>query len=227
MPSTRTTARLVTLALVGASSMGATTLATTSSAAAGDTWTTTTSATPGTGVVVFGDVVDIAVDVDSPSGGTPTQGTSTLMALEAGSTEWVEVVTSTSPGADFLDVRPWMNTTYKVAYSGSSDTGNGDSWAASESEPFTIGVKRRIVHPTTGFDLSGRVTPRFGRQVVVVRASRDKAAGFTVVKRLRTDRRGRYSYVLPKRRGTWYWILRVTGDARYRGNAFAYQTNVF
>ena len=47
------------------------------------------------------------------------------------------------------------------------------------------------------------------------------------MKPVRTDRRGRYSYVLPKRRGTWYWIVRVKGDARYRGNAFAYQTNVF
>jgi hypothetical protein len=226
MTSSRPAARTL-VALACATALGTAFVATAPGSTASDTRTTTTLASPGAGVVVFGGTVDIDVSVDSPSGVAPTAGTSTLMALEAGSTEWVEVVTSTSPGADFLDVRPWMNTTYKVAYSGSSDTGNGDSWAASESEPFTIGVKRRIVHPTTGFDLSGRVTPRFGRQVVVVRASRDKATGFTVVKRLRTDRRGRYSYVLPKRRGTWYWILRVTGDARYRGNAFAYQTNVF
>ena len=226
MTSSRPAARTL-VALACATALGTASVAAAPGAIASDTRMTTTLASPGAGVVVFGGTIDIEVDVDSPSGVPPTAGTSTLMALEAGSTEWVEVVTSTSPGADFLDVRPWMNTTYKVAYSGSSDTGNGDSWAASESEPFTIGVKRRIVHPTTGFDLGGRVTPRFGRKVVVVRASRDKTTGFTVVKRVRTDRRGRYSYVLPKRRGTWYWILRVTGDARYRGNAFAYQTNVF
>ena len=227
MSRTRPTARLVALALVGASSMAATTLATSSSAAADAPWTTTTSATAEAGVVVFGGVVDIEVDVDSPDGGAPTRGTSTLMALEAGSTDWVVVATSTSPGTDFLDVRPWMDTTYKVTYSGSADTGNGDSWASSESDPVTIGVKRRIVHPTSGFDLSGRVTPRFGRKLVMVRASRDQSQGYTRVKALRTDRRGRYSYVLPKRRGTWYWIVRVKGDSRFRGNAFAYETNVF
>ncbi|MFM6850137.1 MAG: hypothetical protein ACKOVB_13665 [Terrabacter sp.] len=226
MTSSRPAARTL-VALACAAALGTTCLATAPGSSAADTRTTTTLASPGAGVVVFGGTVDVDVRVDSPSGLAPTAGTSTLLALEAGSTEWVEVDTSTSPGADFLEVRPWRNTTYKVAYSGSSDTGNGDSWAASESEPFTIGVKRRIVHPATGFDLSGRVTPRFGRRVVVVRASRDKATGYAVVKRVRTDKRGRYSYVLPKRRGTWYWILRVPGDASYRGNAFAYQTNVF
>lgn len=226
MTSSRPAARTL-VALACAAALGTASVATAPVSSASDTRTTTTLASPGAGVVVFGGTIDIDVSVDSPSGVAPSAGTSTLLALEAGSTEWVEVLTSTSPGADFLDVRPWLNTTYKVAYSGSSDTGNGDSWAASESEPFTIGVKRRIVHPDTGFDLSGRVTPRFGRKVVVVRASRDKATGYTVVTRVRTDRRGRYSYVLPKRRGTWYWIVRVTGDDRYRGNAFAYQTNVF
>jgi hypothetical protein len=226
MTSSRPASRTL-VALVCAVTVGALAVATAPASTAADTRATTTLASPGAGVVVFGGTVDVDVSVDSPSGLAPTDGTSTLLALEAGSTEWVEVATSTSPGADFLDVRPWMNTTYKVAYAGSADTGNGESWAASESDPFTIGVRRRIAHPTTGFDLSGRVTPRFGRQVVAVRASRDKARGYTVVRTLRTDRRGRYSYVLPKRRGTWYWILRVRGDARYRGNAFAYQTNVF
>lgn len=226
MTSSRPAARTF-VAVACAVAVGAVSLVSAPGSTASDTRTTTTLASPGAGVVVFGGTVDVEVSVDSPSGLAPTAGTSTLLALESGSTEWVEVATSTSPGADFLDVRPWMNTTYKVAYSGSSDTGNGDTWAASESEPFTIGVKRRIVHPTTGFDLGGRVTPRYGRKVVVVRASRDKARGYTVVRTVRTDGRGRYSYVLPKRRGTWYWILRVKGDASYRGNAFAYQTNVF
>ncbi|KRE97516.1 hypothetical protein ASG76_02030 [Nocardioides sp. Soil774] len=226
MTSSRPAARTF-VAVACAVAVGAVSLVSAPGSTASDTRTTTTLASPGAGVVVFGGTVDVEVSVDSPSGLAPTAGTSTLLALESGSTEWVEVATSTSPGADFLDVRPWMNTTYKVAYSGSSDTGNGDTWAASESEPFTIGVKRRIVHPTTGFDLGGRVTPRYGRKVVVVRASRDKARGYTVVRTVRTDGRGRYSYVLPKQRGTWYWILRVKGDASYRGNAFAYQTNVF
>lgn len=227
MPSTRLAARTLVVALVGATSIGVTSVVTAPVSAAADTWTTTTLASPEVGVVVFGGVVDIDVAVDSSSGLAPTDGTSTLLALEAGSTDWVEVATSTSPTADFLDVRPWMNTTYKVAYSGSSDTGNGDSWTASESDPFTIGVKRRIAHPTTGFDLSGRVTPRFARRLVVVQASRDKSQGYTLVRAVRTDRRGRYTYELPKRRGTWYWIIRVKGDARYRGNAFAYETTVY
>lgn len=230
MPRTRPVARAVVAALA-CTTAGLTSVVTAPGASAaesrGGTWTTTTRAVPDAAVVEFGEVVDIEVDVDSSSGLAPTDGTSTLLALEAGSTEWVEVTTSTSPTADFLDVRPWRSTTYKVAYSGSADTGNGDSWRASESDPFTIGVKRRIAHPTTGFDLSGRVTPRYARRLVVIQASRDKTQGFTRVKAVRTDRRGRYSFVLPKRRGTWYWIVRAKGGGGYLGNAFAYETNVF
>ena len=220
-------ARALVAALLGTASMGLTAVVTAPGAVAADTWTTTTVASPEAGVVEFGEVVDVEVDVDSSGGLAPTDGTSTLLALEAGSTEWVEVTTSTSPTADFLDVRPWRSTTYKVAYSGSSDTANGDTWRSSESEPFTVEVKRRIAHPTTGFDLSGRVTPRYARRLVLVRASRDRSEGFTLVRAVRTDRRGRYSFVLPKRRGTWYWIVRVKGGGGYLGNAFAYETNVF
>ena len=222
MPTTRLAVRTLVGALVAMSSVGVA-----PGVAAADTETTTTLASPGASDVVFGDEVDIDVEVESSSGPSPTDGTSTLLAREAGRTAWVAVATSTSPTADFLGVRPRMSTTYKVVYSGSTDTGNGTSWAASTSAPFTVAVARRITHPTSGFDLSGRVTPRFARKLVLVRASRDKAEGYTLVRAVRTDRRGRYTYVLPKRRGTWYWIIRVKGDSRFRGNAFAYETTVY
>lgn len=222
------TSRLVT-GVVTASLLGATPLALAAPAEARETWSTTTTAEPSADLVEFGEQVDVSLEVDSATGSSPEVGTSTLYARRAGRTDWVAVDTNASPGADFLDVEPRMTTTYKVVYGGGTetDTAKGDRYASSESAPFTVAVKRRITHPSAGFELEGRVTPRYRRKPVRIRASRDQEAGYELVRVVRTDRRGRYSFRLPRRSGTWYWIISVRGDKRFRGAAFGYETSVF
>ena len=139
------------------------------------------------------------------------------------------MATSTSPSSSFLGVKPGMNTTYKVVYGGwtAPASDRGDSWSSSESAPFAISVARRITHPSAGFLLEGRVSPKYARKPIRVRATKTQGRRYKLVATIRTDRKGSYSYTLPKRRGTWYWLVSVKGDTRFRATSFTYETRVF
>jgi hypothetical protein len=212
---------------VGVLASGSTAVASPGPAAAAtrETLTTTTTAVPDATVVEFQTTIDVAVDVDSESGSTPPGGTTTLYALEAGSDAWKAVTTNTSASSDYLEVRPWMTTSYKVAYNGHPATSTGaDSYGTSESEPFTVRVRRAITYPEGGFVLKGRVTPRYGDRKIVIKVSRKKSSGYVRFRAITTDRRGRYAVTLPRRKGTWYWSFHVKGDLRYAPTSFRWQT---
>ncbi|NPC40868.1 hypothetical protein [Nocardioides sp. zg-1230] len=221
MPSHRFAVRvLVAGALTGSSSV-----LVASPTTAADTVTTTTVALPDATVVDFRETIDIDVDVDSQDGSTPTDGTTTLYAMEAGSRTWVAVTTQDSASSDYLEVRPWMTTSYKVVYNGHTATsGADDSYDTSSSEPFTVQVRRTITYPSGGFEVEGRVKPRYGNRKIVIRVSRTQESGYVRYKAIRTDRRGRYSVTLPRRKGTWFWSFRVKGDERYLPTSFQWKT---
>lgn len=205
--------------LVGAAS------AVPSPASAADTLTTTTVALPSDTVVDFQETIDIDVDVDSQDGSTPTDGTTTLYAMEAGSSTWVAVTTHDSASSDYLEVRPWMTTSYKVVYNGHTATsGADDSYDTSSSEPFTVQVRRTITYPEGGFVVKGRVVPRYGERRIVIKVSRKETSDYVRFRAITTDRRGRYAVTLPRRRGTWFWSFRVKGDDRYLPASFRWRT---
>lgn len=213
------------LAGLAAGLLGATSLGTVPAAAARDTIATTTVAVPEAQTIDFGDTIDVTLDVDGEDGYSPTEGTSTLWARKATSSTWTAVATNTSASLDFFDVRPRMTTTYKVVYNGhEADTTGDDSYARSESVPFTVEVARTITRPAGGFEVSGRVRPRYGERTVVVRVSAQERGGFTRFTTIGTDRRGRYSLVLPRRSGVWYWSFVVKADRRYLGTRFKWRT---
>ncbi len=192
---------------------------------AADTWTTTVVALPSATTIDFGETIDIDAGVDSESGSAPTEGTTTLLARRSTSTEWREVATGSSPSADFVGVKPRMNTSYKVVYGGhEADSARDDSYEPSESGVFTVEVARTITYPSGGFEVEGRVKPRYGNRKIVIRVSRTQESGYVRYKAIRTDRRGRYSVTLPRRKGTWYWSFRVKGDARYLPTRFEWKT---
>lgn len=194
-------------------------------AAAQDPLTTTTVAIPDATVVDFRTTIDIDVDVDSQSGSAPTDGTTTLYALEAGADTWKAVTTNDSASSDFLEVRPWMTTSYKVVFNGhSASSTTDDTYGRSESEPFTVQVRRAITYPEGGFVLKGRVTPRYGNKKILIKASRKQSSGYVRFRAITTDRRGRYAVTLPRRKGTWYWSLHVKGDSRYLPTSFQWKT---
>ncbi len=189
-----------------------------------DTWTTTTDAVPDSTVVEFGEVIDIAVDVDSQGSDAPGAGTTTLYAREGASTTWRRVATSTA-SADFLDVRPRIRTAYKVVYGGHApESPQQDTYERSESDPFTVEVSRTITRPKGGFTLKGRVRPRFARRTIIVKVSSEQDTGYRRFTTIRTDRRGRYRITLPRRTGTWYWSLVVRADANYLGTGYKWET---
>lgn len=210
---------------VSAGLLGLTPSAIASPGHAAGTWTTTTVAAPDVTELVIGDELVVTVDVDASNGLVP-DGTSTLLALEAGASAWAPVATNTSSGGDFFDVRPTTNTTYKVAYAGwtDPDTVNGDSYTASESAPFTVGVARRITLPESGFVLRGKVTPDYARKKITIRASRRIDRGYRAFTTTRTDRRGKYEVTLPKRRGRWYWLVSTRSDSTYLANSYVWET---
>ena len=196
-----------------------------SPASAADTLTTTTVALPDATVVDFKETIDIDVDVDSQNGSTPTEGTTTLFAMEAGSSTWEAVTTHDSASSDYLEVRPWMTTSYKVVYNGHTATsGADDSYDDSASEPFTIRVRRSITYPKGGFVVKGRVMPRYGERKIVIKVSRKETSGYVRFRAITTDRRGRYAVTLPRRRGTWFWSFEVKGDERYAPSSFRWRT---
>ena len=222
MHFTRLVAGTVTAGL-----LGLTPLAVSAPANATDTWSTTTTATPYETRVVFGDTVDINVDISSSDGYSPggTDGTSTLYAMEAGTTAWVPVATAENTYASFYDVKPTVTTTYKVVYSGFTATASyQDNYTPSESPVFTVGVARKITYPSSGFVLKGKVTPNYGKKKIVIKVSKKKNKGFKSFKTIKTTSTGTYKVALPRRRGTWYWSFTVKGDSKYLANGFLWRT---
>lgn len=226
MRITRLVAGSVTAGLIGL-----TPIAIAAPSHAADSWTTQTVATPSVTKVVYGDDLSINVDLSSSDGYSPssTDGTVTLMGMEAGSTAWVPVATAENTYASFYDVKPTATTTYKVVYSGYTDTDQsqyGDNYAASESAAFTVQVARKITYPSSGFVIKGKVTPNYAKKKIVIKVSRKQNKGYKSFKTIKTTSAGKYRITLPRRGGTWYWSFVVKGDAKYVANGFVWKTFV-
>jgi hypothetical protein len=222
MRITRIVAWTVTAGLVGLTPI---VIAAPSQAASN--WTTTTTAAPDETRIVYGDAVNIVVDVDGSDGLGPSSGTSTLYAMEAGSTAWVPVATGAYPGSDFYPVKPTRNTTYKVVFGGYTEpvqTEFSDNYAPSESATFTVQVARKITYPSSGFVLKGKVTPDYGKKKIVIKVSKKQNKGYKKFKTIKTTSAGKYKITLPRRGGTWYWSFVVKGDDKYLANGFVWKT---
>ena len=190
--------------------------------------TTTTAATPSETQLEYGDDLYVSVDVDASNGSSASYGTSTLYAMEAGTSAWVPVATGTSASSSFYDVKPQATTTYKVVYSGYTATSTyQNNYAPSESAPFTVSVARKITYPSSGFVIKGKVTPDYGNKKIVIQVSKKQNKGFKKYKTIKTKANGKYKVTLPKRGGTWYWSFTVKGDSRFTANGFVWKTTVF
>lgn len=207
---------------VTAGLLGVTPLAVSAPAQAADNWTTTTVATPSTNGVVYGDDLYVSVDISSSDGYSPggSDGTSTLYAMEAGSTAWVPVATASSTYSSFYDVKPKMNTAYKVVYSGFTDPDQGtygDNYAPSESAPFTVAVQRNVSidKAKARMTIKGKVKPTYKRKKVKIRIKKGKR--YVKYRTIKTDRRSRFTVRLPApRRGKkLFFKITVPGNSQY------------
>lgn len=224
MRITRLVAGTVTAGL-----LGLTPIAIAAPSQAADTWTTTTVASPSVTKLQYGEDFYVSVDLSSSDGYSPAgaDGTVTLYAMQAGSTAWVPVATAANTYSSFYDVKPAMNTAYKVVYSGYTDTDQGqygDNYQPSESAPFTVTVARKITYPSSGLVVKGKVTPQYAKKKIVIKVSRKATKGYKSYKTIKTTSAGKYKIALPRRRGTWYWSFTVKGDARFAANGFVWKT---
>lgn len=226
MRITRLVAYTVTAGLAGL-----TPIAIAAPSQAADNFTTQTVATPSETKLVYGDDFYVNVDLSSSDGYSPAaaDGTVTLMAMEAGSAAWVPVATAENTYASFYDVKPAATTTYKVVYSGYTDTDqgtSGDNYAPSESAAFTVQIARKITYPSSGFVIKGKVTPDYGKKKIVIKVSKKQNKGYKSFKTIKTSSTGKYKITLPRRGGTWYWSFVVKGDTKYLANGFVWKTFV-
>jgi hypothetical protein len=192
-----------------------------SPASATDNLTTTTTATPSEPVVTYGDQINVTLEVVASDGTSVIDGSSTLYAMEAGSTTWVPIATPTYPGSDIYPVEPKMNTAYKVVYSGyAATTTFEDNYAASESAVFTVGVKRTAVFKTPGLYLVGKVKPDFGKKKVILK--RKKGKKYVAWKKVRTNAKGQFRVKAPNQRGFKFSVI-IPSDSKFIGFTDYYQ----
>ncbi|SEB55933.1 hypothetical protein SAMN04489844_0522 [Nocardioides exalbidus] len=214
---------------VAAGLLGLTPIAIASPSSATENRTATVTATPSETSLVYGDDLSISVRVTDATDGTGVyDGTSTLYAMEAGAAAFVPVATGTSTSAYFTDVKPKINTIYKIVYSGYTATSTYENnYAAAESAPFTIGVGRKITAPKKGFVLKGKVSPDGAKKKITISVSKKSNKGFKKWKTIKTNKKGKYKVTLPKRGGVWYWNVIVKGDSKYLANGYTWRTYVY
>ena len=201
--------------LVSAGLLGVTPLAMAGTAHAKDNLTSTTTATPSTGAVTYGDEISVSVDVVGSDGSSVYDGTQTLYALPAGSSTWTAVQT-VDAGYSFYDVKPKLNSTYKVVYSGyTATTSYEDTVAASESAPFTVGVKRKVILRPQGLKLFGKVKPDYKRKKVVLKLKKGKK--YVPWRKVKTNKKGAFVVKAPNRRGFKFQVI-IKGNAKYIGD---------
>lgn len=203
---------------VTAGLLGLTPLAVSAPASATDNLTTVTVASPSKAAVVYGDEIYVNVDVDGSDGYGTYKGTTTLYALEAGSSAWTPVATAQA-GYSYYDVKPRMNTAYKVVYSGYAAASTyEDNYAPSESAPFAVSVQRKVTidRAKKRMTIKGKVAPKYKKKKVKVDIKVGKR--WKKFKTVRTDRRSRFMVTLPApRRGgkKLFFKITVPGNSQF------------
>ena len=216
MRFTRLIAGLTTAGLLGLAPV-----AISSPAQATDNLTTpSTVATYSTLPITSGDTITLSSDVAASDGGSAYKGTVTLQAYTPKNPVWTTIATSDTTYATF-EVKPTTNTAYKIVYSGYGAASQyEDNYAASESVPLEVGVKRKAVFKTPGLYLVGKIKPDFKRKKVVLK--RKKGKKYVAWKKVRTNKKGVFRVKAPNQRGFKFSVT-IPSDKKYVGFTDYYQ----
>ncbi len=212
------TSRLI-VGTLAAGLLGLTPVAIAAPSHATETLATTTVAAASYTKVVYGDDISVNVDVNDANGQGVYDGTSTLMAMEPGATTWTAVATGTSPYSSYYDVKPRMNTTYKVVYSGYTATSTyDDNYVASESAPFTVSVVRdvNIDKAKAKLTIKGKVKPDYKNKKVKIQIKKGKR--YVKFKTIKTTNKSTCQVRLPApRRGSskLFFKIIVPGNSQF------------
>ena len=150
------------------------------------------------------------------------RGTVTLYEYTVSNPTWVPVSTLDASGyVGFPDVKPKVNAAYKAVYTGYAATSAyEDNYAASESAPLNIGVKRKAVFKTPGLFLVGKIKPDFKRKKVILK--RKKGKKYVAWKKVRTNKKGVFRVKAPNKRGFKFSVT-IPADKKYSGFTDYYQ----
>lgn len=216
MRFTRIIAGTITAGLVGLVPV-----AVSSPASATDNLTTTTTVSSYTEVpITYGDDITLSADVAASDGASAYQGSVALYASTPSVPAWTLVATGTSTYESF-DVKPTANTAYKIVYSGYTATSTyEDNYAASESAPFVVTVKRKAKFKTPGLFLVGKITPDFGKEKVVLK--RKKGKKYVAWKKVKTNAKGQFRVKAPNKSGFKFSVT-IPSDATFTGFTDYYQ----
>lgn len=181
--------------------------------------TTTTVSTSDKVPTVYGETITLSSDVAASDGASAYKGTVTLMVSTPSVPTWTTVATGDTTYASF-DVKPTINSAYKVVYSGYTALSTyEDTYQASESAPFSVQVKRKVTIKTRGLDLTGKVAPNYGHKKVIIK--RKKGKRYVAYKKIRTNSKGQFRFRAPNQSG-FNFVVIVPSDANYVGFANPY-----
>lgn len=208
----RITAGVGALALAAGLCMGSVSPANARKAPVVEISTKTTVITAGAKVKLTGTTAEAAT--------LPEGTTASLLALVNGGL-WTPVAEDTTPETlAFKGLVPAETTAYKVVLSQAGVP------SGIESSVVTVGVRRKITYPKSGFAFKGKVTPDYAKKKIVIKASTSSTGGFKKVAVIKTDAKGRYKYTIPRRGGTWHWQFLVKADTRFMSTTISIETNV-
>ena len=216
MRFTRIIAGTITAGLVGLVPV-----AVSSPANASDNLTTTTTVSTYSEVpITYGDEITLTADVAASDGASAYRGTVTLFVSTPAVPAWTPVATGTSTYESF-DVKPTTSAAYKIVYSGYAATSTyEDNYAASESAPFAVTVKRKAVFKTPGLYLVGKIKPDFGHKLVVLKQKKGKK--YVAWKRVKTNSKGQFKVKAPNKSGFKFSVT-IPSDASFVGFTDYYQ----
>lgn len=154
------------------------------------------------GVPVFGDTLNLSIEVADANGAQVYNGTLTVQQKLAGKKSWKTIKTS-STAYLFDTIKAKGNATYRVLYSGSGDySPSGAQGKVKVQRKFdidTISGKRA--------GLKGKVSPKFKGKIVVLKKQGKKWKKWKTV---RTNKKSRFVVYLPApRTGRIYWQLKI------------------
>ncbi|WP_110239590.1 hypothetical protein [Nocardioides gilvus] len=164
---------------------------------------------------------------------TATDSTGYTGAVRVGSVQlqskvtgkaWKTIKTATASSyVSFGQIKPKEHTEYRISYSGGTDT-YGNVFRAGVSTPVKVKVKRKITFPRKGLTLKGKVSPQFKKKKLVVKVSKKETKGFKKYRTIKTNKKGRYSLKLPRRRGTFFYKVIVPKDKRFLSSSYTWRT---
>ena len=185
--------------------------------AATENHTVTLTTTPSKTSVVYGDDLYINVSAAGSDGRSYPDGTTTLYVMPAGATAWTPVQT-VEAGMSFYDVKPAMNSAYKVVYSGyTATTSYENNYAASEAAAFTVAVQRNVTidKAKKRLTIKGKIKPTYKKKKVIIHAKKGKR--WVKHKTVKTNKRSAFQVTLPRapRGKKLYFRITVPGDSQY------------